>query len=785
MIEYSDHVIFYTKIGIRRCDVNFKVNDKNKDLLKIFAGGVVIIVLCLLVCLVHIIDIRVTYRERALKEFNNYLEIASQVIGNELEQTQLVVLSAKESIENSEKVLNDTNIFDLLMKYGALSSFYKFEFINMSKVAFYSNRTSEKIDENKFYESIYLLEKNKVHISENIQDTEGNPLMVFATPCFRDGEKVGILIAYQKTDGILDASSFDYLNGLGSTFIIDREGEILTKSASVAVEFQENKNIYDNIFDYAAEDDANALTVAELKQVLGYRESYSTEVIDNDRNTLVMAFHNVESVEDIYLSCFFNENIIEEQTLPVVFRSVLVCLIIILLMIIVAIIIWIFLNRTRRTIESLAYRDPVTGGCNSNYFIDKAMEILVDNKEKTYIIQRMDIANFRYLNEAYGHRRADQLLKICNDCAWDFFGSEDLFARMNSDQFVSLNECDASLDRRRIQYWEAVNQQARNIGIKYPIRIKFGVYQVRSNDLDLDVMIDRANVARRSMNGTETNPVTYFSTSLIQNMHKVDRIQSEMATALETGEFQVYLQAKWNTLENKLSGAEALVRWIKADGTVVYPDDFIPVFERNGFIEKLDFYMLETVCKLIQEQIKLGYDMVPISVNQSRILLHNPEYVQNVCNILKRYQIPKGIIELEITESLFFDEKEKMISIINELKNHDINISMDDFGSGYSSLNLLKDIPFDVLKIDRLFFSESITSESSTWILRKIVEMAEGLGINVVCEGVETKEQVEALQHIGCNYVQGYYYSRPISAKAFFEKYFEEENEEELSGCVG
>lgn len=785
MIEYSDHVIFCTKIGTRRCDVNFKVSDKNKDLLKIFAGGVVMIVLCLLVCLIHIIDIRVTYRDRALKEFNNYLEIASQVLGSEFEQTQLVVLSAKESIENSDKVLNDINIFELLSKYGALSDFYKFEFINMSKVAFYSNHTTEKIMDNNFYNNIYELEKNKVHISQNVQDTDGKPLMVFSTPCFRDGEKVGVLVAYKRTKGILDSSSFDYLNGLGSTFIIDRQGVILTKASSVSEDFQDNTSIYDNIFSFAAKDSSNTLTVQELKQVLGYRDTYSTEVINTEGDTLVMAFRSVENVEDIYLSCFFNENIIEKQTNPVVFRSVVVCLIIIGLMVIVAIIIWIFLNRTRRTIESLAYRDPVTGGCNSNYFIDKAMEILNGNKDKTYIIQRMDIANFRYLNEAYGHRRADQLLKICNDCAWDFFGSEDLFARMNSDQFVSLNECDASLDRRRIQYWEAVNQQARNIGIKYPIRIKFGVYQVRSNDLDLDVMIDRANVARRSMTGSETNPVTYFSTSLIQNMHKVDRIQSEMAFALETGEFQVYLQAKWNTVENKLSGAEALVRWIKVDGNIVYPDDFIPVFERNVFIEKLDFYMLEKVCQLLQEQIKQGYTPVPISVNQSRILLHNPEYVQNVCNILKRYQIPNGIIELEITESLFFDEKEKMISIINELKNHDISISMDDFGSGYSSLNLLKDIPFDVLKIDRMFFSESITSKSSTWILRKIVEMAAGLGINVVCEGVETKEQVEALQQIGCKYVQGYYYSKPMSAKAFFKKYFEEENEEELSGCVG
>ena len=204
---------------------------------------------------------------------------------------------------------------------------------------------------------------------------------------------------------------------------------------------------------------------------------------------------------------------------------------------------------------------------------------------------------------------------------------------------------------------------------------------------------------------------------------------------------------------------------------MIYPSDFVPVFEKNGFIEQLDLYMLESACKMIRDQIDEGKPAYPISVNQSRMLLNDPMYINRITEMLNRYQIPKGYIELEITETVFFTEREKMISILNELKEVEVQLSMDDFGSGYSSLNMLKDFPFDVLKIDKEFFSESITSESSKWILRMIIEMAEGLGIRVICEGVETKEQVEMLRKLGCRYVQGYYYSKPIPAENYVESF--------------
>ena len=409
-----------------------------------------------------------------------------------------------------------------------------------------------------------------------------------------------------------------------------------------------------------------------------------------------------------------------------------------------------------------------------NYFKEYVTDILYKYQGMPFMIHRFDVSNFRYINEAYGHVRADELLKIINEEATALFYSKELCVRMNADQFVMLTKNTQDLEERFFVLTDKVNVRALGIGIRYPIKFKRGVYQVKNQEYDIILLIDKANAARKTLTGDEKECIAYYSDKLVVDMRKVDKIESEMETALFNGEFKMFIQPKWDIVKDHLCGGEALVRWMKEDGTMVYPNDFVPVFERNGFVEQLDFYMLESACQLIRNNINEGREIYPISVNQSRVLLHNPTYIGRVSEILKRYDIPKGYIELEITETVLFTERAKMLTILKELKDREVLLSMDDFGSGYSSLNMLKDFPFDVLKIDREFFSESIASESSTWILRKIIEMANGLGIRVICEGVETKDQVEMLQKIGCRYVQGYYYSKPIPAEKFVETYCKE-----------
>ena len=447
-------------------------------------------------------------------------------------------------------------------------------------------------------------------------------------------------------------------------------------------------------------------------------------------------------------------------------------------LIIFGIIIFILFGTWRRDVEisslveKLAYEDGVTGGKNLNYFKDVAPEIISQSREHRFCIYRFDILRFRYINEAYGHIKADRVLGACIEEFKKIYGPKEICVRIHSDQFLALISNDDTIEMRYHEYLKAVDNRARDIGVKYPVRFRVGVYKLHKEDTDIDIMIDHANVARKSLSGEEKELQAVYSDKILLGMRKVNEIESVMQQALVQGEFIIYLQPKWSISQNRLIGAEALARWKRKDGSMIFPSEFIPVFEKNGFIEKLDSYMFEKLCMQIREYEREGiYRKIPISINQSRILILNPDYVKNIEKMIQRYDVPVENIEIEITETVFLNEKEQVIEIINRLKEIGVMLAMDDFGSGYSSLNVLKDVPFDVLKIDREFFSESNTSFTSILILEKIIEMSKAMGIRVVCEGVETTEQIDILRDIGCDLVQGYYYGRPMPIDDFFEKY--------------
>ena len=327
----------------------------------------------------------------------------------------------------------------------------------------------------------------------------------------------------------------------------------------------------------------------------------------------------------------------------------------------------------------------------------------------------------------------------------------------NKDEMVKL------LFKNNVEFSEKLNLRY----LKGNIKVISGAYILEGlRNFDVNKAIDKANIARKSAKNS-MHTYAIYNGKLNDKFIKESKIESSMNEALLKGEFQVYIQPKYdlNTLE--IVSCEALVRWIKKDGQIIYPDEFIPLFEKNGFIEKLDYYMLETVCKKLKALLDKNVMPCPVSINQSRYLLYNPVYFDNVKSIILKYGIPTNLIELELTENLFFEDGKKMIDIMNKMKEFGISISIDDFGSGYSSLNLLKQLPVDILKIDREFLSEAETSNHSKIIIKKVVELSKELNIKVVCEGVETLEQEKFLKSISCDMAQGYLYAKPMPIETF------------------
>ena len=288
--------------------------------------------------------------------------------------------------------------------------------------------------------------------------------------------------------------------------------------------------------------------------------------------------------------------------------------------------------------------------------------------------------------------------------------------------------------------------------------------------MDVELYYNNACVARAVIPEDKDNMVQIFDESLLEEQVWEHKMIENMDQALANEEFKVYVQPKYNPVTEKLSGAEALIRWISPTEGFISPGQFIPIFEKNGLITKIDDYMLSHVAQLQAEWLRQGKDIVPVSVNVSRAHFADEHLAEHICELIDKYELPHKYIEIELTESAFFDDKGLLLKTVNPLKEKGFALSMDDFGAGYSSLNSLKDLPLDVLKLDAEFFRGESDAERSKIVVSEAIHLAQSLDMRIVAEGIEKKEQVEFLASIGCDMIQGYYFSKPVPADEYETK---------------
>lgn len=414
--------------------------------------------------------------------------------------------------------------------------------------------------------------------------------------------------------------------------------------------------------------------------------------------------------------------------------------------------------------------DTVTGLLHLDAFKEKVEEHLKQAElDISYAMICTDISNFERVNNLYGFQKADQLLAdtatLLTSCSKDVC----LCCRSVADHFVALISYKELLFLKRLLEVLCSEFEER-IGKLYAdayIQLGLGVYMISNRQEPVEKMVEYANVARKSLRLKKKSRIAIYDAKVYSQMQRVGRIERSMKDALENREFKAYLQPKYNLESGRIVGAEALVRWIHKDGTMVYPDEFIPVFEKNGFIVNLDFYILGEICKMIQRRVQAKKSCVPISINQSRVLLQEKDYVSKVAGVLAHYNTPPRYIELELTERIFRDDLTELADMMDKLRTLGVRWSIDDFGTGYSSLNLLKELPVDIIKIDKSFLDETESSETSKIIIRKTVELTQELDKTVVCEGVETENQADYLRGIRCDMAQGYLYAKPMPMDEF------------------
>ncbi len=434
---------------------------------------------------------------------------------------------------------------------------------------------------------------------------------------------------------------------------------------------------------------------------------------------------------------------------------------------------WYIFYKNDKNLKKIAFTDNITKGNTKLLFCIEAKKRL--QKEQKYTIVSMDIEDFNIVNDVYGNQEGDRTLRYIYNVIKKYLTQEELLTRSYADNYLLF------LKRREKQQLllflktiiDDINSFNQYSKTKYYFSIACGIYDIEDNSLELTAMIDRANSARKLKHMQTMGH--YFSYSFYKHIEKEILVQNKnlmdrMENAFACNEFQVYLQPKIDIKTKKVCGAEALVRWKTEDGKLIPPGQFIPIFEKNGAIIRLDYYMFREVCKLQQKWKKQGKNLIPISVNFSRCHFKNTDLLQMCKTIYQYYDIAPELLEIELTEGIMLEEPEKTEYIINGLHKIGFSCSMDDFGAGYSSLGLLKTLKFDTLKLDKGFFTYSNEKARGEKIIASIIELAKKLDMKTVAEGIEQRSQIDFLQSVDCDMIQGYVFAKPLPVEEF-EKY--------------
>lgn len=634
--------------------------------------------------------------------------------------------------------------------------------------------TSKNISKNISAREYYKRAMNgEVYISKAIySEPDGKMVNAIAVPIYGDYRRIVGMVA-----GICDARSYNNLIDMSfggkendsNGYVLNSDGEVIMSGENT---LGDNVPMGDLFF--------------SSDILAGVEESVRNAVKDNfakvggsgivksvcNGEKYVAYYSGMSGFDDLHYLLIFKENVVAAEQNHYTMINILMYafFVLILIIVITAYIVIVRVSFRRLTkaneeVSRIAYTDSITGYGTWDKFVLDAKSLL-RHEYRRYALVSFDIDKFKAINDMYGHDEGNRVLKLIADTVNRNLQDGETFSRINSDNYyiLMLYRSDSDTARRIGSLIQAIEYEITEF---VPV-LSFGIYRITDKSVSIRRMGDLADIAKRTVKYGDDSAYTFYSESMLEKMREEKRIENEMQTALDMHEFSVFYQPKVS-LDGKvnLTGAEALVRWIK-DGTVISPGKFIPLFEKNRFIVKLDYYIMDQVCQKIK-QWESYYTHLLISVNMSRAHLRDPQFVEKLNDICLSHGVSTSSIEIEITESAAYESLDVLTAVFKQLKDYGFHISIDDFGSGYSSLNMLKDLPADVLKIDRAFLAESNSNKRANDILGYVIRMAGSLGMHTICEGIETDEQAKLLGGLGCEMAQGFYFAKPMPSDSFEE----------------
>lgn len=599
----------------------------------------------------------------------------------------------------------------------------------------------------------------------------GKDSVIFAIPA--QGLKIGsfefsaIATSYDLStfDKILSMTAF---GGKAYAHIVHRNGSIVVRSSSENAP-QTGYNVLNSLSEAEMGDDSD---FEMLKQDIAAGNSgMATYTLDGVRT--YMAYIPINAQEWSLLT-FVPVSVVNAKSELLLRITLLLCGFITLAFGTLLIFLASSFYRHKHSLEQIAYVDPITGGntiqkfyLDAQGFLEKAAGL------PSYCMIYMNIEKFKVLNEQYGRTACDELLRAIQHGISSDLAADECMGRVSADHFCILSHFDSeTVLTERFSKWRnnAVSYIMDNGSVWLPQNAEFGVYIIKNVDLPLTHMIDRAKLSLGEITHVLQDKMRYslYNEKMRSILLREKHLEDIMEASLKNCEFEVFLQPKYHTQSEHIGGAEALIRWRSATEGMIYPDEFIPLFEKNGFVAQIDLFVFEETCRLLERWAKSGLPPIKISVNCSRNHLRIPNFLDNYRRIAEKYTLPPNVLEIELTETAVFEDVATLVKVIEKIHEMGFSCSMDDFGSGYSSLNFIRDIPVDTLKLDKIFFRTSAEgTERTESVVGSIIAMAKALHMHTVAEGVEEREQVEMLKRLECDYIQGYYFAKPMPIPQF------------------
>ncbi|MCC0720098.1 EAL domain-containing protein [Clostridioides sp. ZZV14-6105] len=690
-----------------------------------------------------------------ISNMDDVLEYETKNYLSEISEESKIAINSKlksnlNELENISKILEIEDNFDLEETLKILESYNKnSNYNNIGMILPNGKGYAKGIFGTDFSDRDYfkLAIKGTANISKPLIDKDtGKLTKTYAVPLYNNGKIVAVIAADYDVEFVSEFLSISTFNGEGFSLICDSNGEIIIPSY--------HKNSNSNITNLSQVNFKKIFTFKNMK----ISDKGVVEAKESGKE-FYMAYTSL-GINDWFIISVVPKMVVSKKLNNLMIITIIGWIILSFLFLGVILYILYSKAKSQKTIEKMAYTDFVTGYSNWRKFeldVRNLLKKASQNDKHAMVI--FDIDKFKAINDIYGHKKGNSILKDIADTLDSITHNNETFARVSSDNFNMLLSYDTREDIINVIKKIIINNDVVNLS--------FGIYEIKDKSLSISAYSDRASLAKLSIKNNRDINFAFFNDELRDKLLLEDKIEKKMEYALENNQFIMYLQPKYNIKSEKFCGSEALVRWQYTEKEFIYPSDFIPIFEKNGFITKIDMYILEQACKEIRTLFDKGISPLPISVNFSRVDFFKKDFITKIVNICDKYKIPYSLIEIEITESSMFGDTDTLFEVSRSLQDIGFILSMDDFGSGYSSVNMLKNIPLNVIKLDRGFFIDDKNIDKSQIVIKSIVSLIKQLGIRVVAEGIETKSQVEMLRKANCDIIQGYYFSKPLPVKEF------------------